>query len=67
MRGYASQGQQQFGTSPQMHQYGPPRGAPSGGYNKNYQPQQNPHLPLPQIPIPTGPQTRQADGGEDAK
>jgi hypothetical protein len=67
MRGYGSQ-VQQFGTSPQMHHYGPPtRGAPSGSYNKNYLPQHGPHPPAQQNQIPTGPQARPLDGGDDAK
>ena len=67
MRGYAAQGQQ-FGTSPQMHQYGPPsRSAPSGSYNKNYMPQHGPHPPTAQSQIPTGPQSRPLDGGDDTK
>lgn len=42
MRVYPPQGQQ-FGTSPQMHQYNPPhRGGPNGNYKQNYQ-QNGPH------------------------
>jgi len=68
MRGYPAQAQQHFGTSPQMHQFGQPhRGAPSGGYNKNFQQQTGPHLPAPQAQIPTGPQTQPPSGGEEAK
>ena len=66
---YGNQPQQQFGTSPQMHQYGlPHRGVPNGGYNKNFQqPQHGPHPSTQQNQIPTGPQTRGLEGGDEAK
>jgi len=69
MRSYPAHGQQHFGTSPQqMHQYGHPhRGAPSGGYNKNFQQQTSPHPPNPQAQIPTGPQAQPPSGGDEAK
>lgn len=55
-----------------MHQYGPQhRGVPNGGYNKNYQQQQQqqhgPHPSPQQNQIPTGPQARAPDGGDEAK
>ena len=69
MRGYG--GPNQFGTSPQqMHQFGPQHrnNHPNGSYNnKNFQPHgQHPNGP-PNNQIPTGPQTRASDGGEEAK
>jgi hypothetical protein len=67
MRNYAAHNQP-YGTSPQMHQYGPQsRGAPSGSYKQNYMPQHGPHQPAAQNQIPTGPQSRPIDGGDDTK
>jgi len=70
MRGYT--GPNQFGTSPQqMHQFGGQHrnNHPNGNYNnnKNFQP----HGQYPNGPsnnqIPTGPQARNSEGGEEAK
>jgi len=70
MRGY--QGQQHFGTSPQMHQYPQPHRGGPGHYNKNYhqnnQQHHNSHPPNQQTHTPSGgPQNRPADGGDEAK
>jgi hypothetical protein len=68
MRGFAPQNQ--FGTSPQqMHQYGGPHRNPGGSYNgnnKNFQHGQHPNA-QPNNQIPTGPQARVSEGGDEAK
>lgn len=67
MRPYSAQ-TQQFGTSPQIHQYNQlHRGAPSGGYSKNFPAQHVPHLPVQQNLIPTGPQARPLEVGDETK
>jgi hypothetical protein len=69
MRGYG--GPNQLGTSPQqMHQFGPQQhrnNHPNGNFNnKNFQHGQHPNGP-PNSQIPTGPQARASEGGEEAK
>ena len=69
MRGYT--GPNQFGTSPQqLHQFGPQHrnnNHPNGNYgNKGFQPHGQ-HNGPPNNQIPTGPQSRASEGGDEAK
>jgi len=70
MRGYAG-GPNQFGTSPQhMHQFGPQQhrnNNQNGNYNKNFHQHGQHSNGPPNNQIPTGPQARAVEGGDEAK